>query len=356
MIWLEIKYISHIKSQLDLFTPITNEPFVVNFRCPFCHDSQRSNKKKRAYIYEKDKHLKFFCHNCGSSQTFYTFLENINSFIFNQFKLERIKTNKNSKINGEEENKFRTSFSFEKKLILSTNNKINLGKPLIELPNTNDVVKYVNERKIPRKYWNSLYGCNNFQEITSQIERYEELKLKTPVLLIPFFTPEKNFSYINVRNIQVDNINSWRYILLKIDDIFPKIWGLNFIDWKKPLFVFEGPIDAMCFENSISLGGSQNSSEIKYIMNNINNYHDVIFIYDNEIFKNKQILNQIKKRIKEKFSVVIYDRNFTSKDINDALLNNITFNQLNLYIKNRIFNGLKAQLELSRLSNPKNRL
>jgi hypothetical protein len=147
---------------------------------------------------------------------------------------------------------------------------------------------------------------------------------------------------------------SFRFYFFEIDEVLPKIWGLHRIDWNEPVYVLEGPIDAMCVPNSLALGGSVGTRAISLIKNHINN--DICFVYDNELYSNKQILKQVKKRIDENFSVVIYDKNFKAKDINEAIqYGGMNQNSVVDYLKKRTFKGLAAKLELSKLNKPKNR-
>jgi hypothetical protein len=60
-------------------------------------------------------------------------------------------------------------------------------------------------------------------------------------------------------------------------------------------------------------------------------------------------MNQLIKRIDEGFSVVLYDKNFKFKDINDAIKGGWGIQDINNYVRERTFNGLAAKLEISRL-------
>ena len=79
-------------------------------------------------------------------------------------------------------------------------------------------------------------------------------------------------------------------------------------------------------------------------------------IFDNEIFSNEQINANVKQKIDNGFSVILYDKHFPAKDVNDAIVNcGLTPLDLFSYLDSRKFNGLTARLEFSRLSKLKNR-
>ena len=341
MSWLEIKYLERMRFQLDQYEQVSSTPFVANFKCPLCGDSKRRKHKKRAYVYEKDNSLLYYCHNCGASMAFFNFLQMRNPQLYGDYKLEwlnsmgYIKPPKN-----DDEPRFQTHVKFDKTL--------KLGTKLIDCPDDDCVLKYAKERMIPERFWASLYSCSNMQTIIKQIPRYENTKIEPePSLVIPFFDNERSFSYLSSRSI--DSGSSFRYLVLEIDDKLPKLWGLETVDWSQPIYVFEGPFDAMWVSNGLALAGSVGIGAIDYIMKRINKRCDVCFVYDNEIFSNQQINKQVQKRIKEGFSVVLYDQSFKGKDANEVICNgSMTPDEVYKYLQNHSFNGLRAKLEMAR--------
>lgn len=347
MSWLEIKYLERMKFQLEKYEQVSSSPFVANFKCPLCGDSKRRISKKRAYVYEKDVKFNYYCHNCGASMAFHNFLEMQNPKLYGDYKLEWMKSMgymPKSEKKPDDEKRFNTHVHFD--------DRLNLGKKLSVCSDDDPVLQYVKGRMIPEQFWSSLYSCPNIQSIVDQVPRYKDTQLRPdPCLVIPFFNENREYSYIVLRSINPNN--SFRYLVLEINDELPKLWGLERVDWSKPVYVFEGAIDAMCVPNSLALGGSVGISAIDHIIKHINNRSRVCFVYDNEIFSNHQILKQVKKRIKEGFSVVLYDRNFPSKDINEVICNEqMNFNSVAVYLQKRTFCGLSALLEIARLSKP----
>jgi len=343
MNWLENKYINLLSYNLKYYTKISTNPFVANFRCPICKDSKKKEFLKRGYLYEKNNKIFFFCHNCNTSEPFWLFFSKQNPILYKDFKFEQFK---NSEIK-----KPIIDFSINNRII--TYNNIYLGKTINELPETDIVKQYVIKRQIPKQFWKSLFSSNIYN-IIKLIPKYEYLydKFKDnniPFLIIPFFDKEKHFSYINCRSILPDN--NFRYITLEINKENPKIWGIEYIDYNKLIYILEGPIDAMFLPNSLALSGIHN-----ILPENLNtNKKNICFIYDNDMFHNKHIYTQITKRINEGYLVVIYDKNFQYKDLNDSIINNsFTLEQLYLYIQKRTFFGLNALLELSHISKQKN--
>jgi len=347
--WLDIKYVERLGTQLEGFTKISSHPYVVNFRCPFCGDSSHRKSKKRGYVYEKGLAFNYHCHNCGASMAFFKFLQSQNDHLFREYRLEWLKS-VGGKIQPPKREEptpdlFKTNVAFS---------KIKLGTRINNCDPNDLVFKYVQSRQIPEKFWGSLYS-STMLGITSQIDRYKNTPFKhTPVLVIPFFNKERDFSYLVTRSV-VDT-GGFRYLVLEVDDRFPKLWGVEFIDWGSRIFVFEGPIDAMCCPNSLALGGSMVGESIRTIRENINNHSQVCFAYDNELTSNKQIRTQIQKRVDNGFSVVLFDKRFPGKDVNEVISHgHMSMDEVYTYLNQRSFSGLNAKLELARLLKPVNR-
>lgn len=347
MSWLEVKYFERLKSNLEQYKQVSNNPFVVNFRCPLCGDSKHRKMKKRAYVYERGSSLMYYCHNCGASMAFFNFLEMFNPHLYKEYKLEWVRSQFGDTRKAPVENPFKTIVKFDKSL--------KLGTKLSDCSDDDCVLQYAMSRKLPSRFWGSLYSCSNIQTIISQIPKYENTVISpAAALVIPFFDENREFSYLSTRCIDPDS--DFRYLVLEVDETRPKLWGLEMIDWSQKIYVFEGPIDAMCVPNSLALAGSVGIGAIDYILSRINKPCDVCFVYDNEVFSNNQIFKQVKKRIDEGFSTVLYDSHFPGKDVNEVICNDtMNYDSVNRYLAKRTFNGLNALLEIARLSKPHNR-
>lgn len=331
MLWNELKYLNLLQNRLE-FKVVRNNPKIVNFRCIVCGDSQHKKSKKRAYIIEKDASLYFYCHNCGTSEPFWLFLRDRFPIYYRDYKLDNLK--KNEKKN--EEPVFKTTTQFKK--------KENLGIVLTECQDCS-AIDYVKKRKIREHFWPSLYFCSNLKDITSQYEKYKDVDISDPCLLIPFFNKERDYSYISARSIE-DN-NFFRYINLQIDDMLPKLWGLEYVDWSQPVSVFEGALDAMSVSNGLAMAGLAGETDTLLQHTHKKN---ICFVFDNEIHCNSNVFKHVKNRITQGYCVFIPDNRFRSKDVNQSIMNEeFTFDEINDYIAERSFHSLEASLELSKL-------
>ena len=92
MSFLEQKYIHLVSSRLEKF--VKKSSTLYNFRCYYCSDSKKNKNKSRGYFYEKKGSFKYYCHNCGESRSFVSFLKSIDLMLYNDFKLEKLKESK----------------------------------------------------------------------------------------------------------------------------------------------------------------------------------------------------------------------------------------------------------------------
>lgn len=344
MLWVDLKFANLIGSTLEQFKIKSNHPYIASYRCFVCGDSKKRKRMTRGYLLEKDNEIISYCHNCGAYFSLGSLLLERSPTLYGEYRLECLR-----------EKGYRTKTSEPEIVFKPTEFKprpLDLG-PLLSESDSNDGLDYAKMRRIPEKFFNSLNFSMNVLNITKQIEKYKDLKLEpAAVLVIPFYNKAREYSHICCRAIDKDAF--FRYYVFEVNTNQPSLWGLEFIDWTQPVYVFEGPIDAMCVPNSLAIGGSVGTASLDLIRDNINNTRDVCFVYDNEIFKNRQILKQVKLRIQQGFSVVIYDKNFNGKDANEVLINDrMTLDQLLSYYKMRTFAGLTATLELAHQSKTK---
>lgn len=334
MLWVDIKYANMLGCKLTRFKVKSQSPYLANYRCPLCDDIEEK-KRARGYLLEKEGKIISYCHNCGASMSLGNFIGMVDSSLYQEFRMETLKE-KWGKPKDEKEIKFSPPV-FKRNL--------RLGIPLSKGIN-NVVYDYVVSRRIPSKFYDSLFYLEDLNTLTNQIEKYQNTQFsKEPVLVIPFYTPERKFGYINCRSVSPSA--SFRYYVLEIDINYPKIWGLEFVDWKKPVFVFEGPIDAMCVPNSIAMAGVSGNESIKYITSK-KRKDEICFVYDSDCIYNKEVHKQVQKRIQEGFKAVIYDKNFPGKDVNEVICHDeMTFDGVYEYLCSRSFSGLRAQIELS---------
>jgi len=325
---IDSKYVGLVSSRLQKFKQVKTGLY--NFRCPYCGDSQRHKSKARGYIYKLKNDHNYKCHNCGISRTFTNFLKDFDVVLYDQYVMERYK----SGITGKNSNTPNPNFQFEKPVF---EKKYEINLPTIEELNTEHPAKvYLQDRKIPDKFLNQLYYCENFKKWTNEQKyTFESIDQDEPRIIIPLIN---NREIIGFQGRSLNKNSKIKYITIILDENQPKIYGLDNVDWNKTVYITEGPIDSMFIDNAIAMVGAD--IDKMFLISNFN--VDFVIVYDNEK-RNKQIVERMEKAIDLKLSIVIWPSNVNEKDINDMVLSGLDVNSM---LKSNRYSGLEAKTKL----------
>lgn len=344
MHYVDLKYVLLAGGRLELFEETANQ--VYKCRCPFCGDSKKCHRRTRGFFIPDAETYRYYCHNCGASFSLSNYLKEQAFDLFSEFKLEKFGSTMVTRPKAMIELPIPKSAIFDtdpiiKRCTVLTHCKIG---PLAT------VKQYAESRQIPEPFFSRLYAISDVNEISRMIPRYSGIKLPShPMLVIPFFVNKNDYNYIQCRTADKNN-TEFRFITLQVND-GPKLYGEDRIQWHRPVYVLEGPIDAMSIDNGLAVAGSTPSVsyveerilKIKYPKNNL------VMLYDNDYRSNLQIKKRVIRSIDRGYSVVIFDNQFNGiKDINQAITDfEWSYAKINDYIRKRTFSGLRAKLELS---------
>lgn len=322
---LERRYIEMVSSRLENFAQKNSTTY--NFRCFYCGDSKKSKTKVRGYLYLIGTTFNYRCHNCGKSISFKTFLKDIDPSLYERYVFEKFKGNDREtlKLTPVKQKKIKTV-------------KKSFDLPLIsELNTEHPARKYIEERRIPKEKFNQLYFTDKFKEWTnSQKQTFKSLKYDEPRIIIPLSCDGVIFGF---QGRSLSKNSKYKYITIILDDSFPKVYGLDSIDWNKNVYIVEGPFDSMFIPNSIAMAGADLTTF------EITNKKDIdfIYIYDNEKRK-KEIIDRMKKVIDKGHSIVIWPDDLKEKDINDMVLDDVSVLDV---IRENTFRGLQAKVKFN---------
>ena len=130
--------------------------------------------------------------------------------------------------------------------------------------------------------------------------------------------------------------NSVKYITVMLDEDAPKIYGLDKIDKKKPIYILEGPFDSTFVENSVAMCGSD--LDIGSF-----GWSDYIWVFDNEP-RNREIIKRIDKTISRGDKVVIWPSSIKEKDVNDMIN---AGQDVSSVLESNVYSGLKAKIKFN---------
>ncbi len=84
---VEIKYLNLLSVQLQKFKQ--KKPYLWNFRCPLCGDSQNNKNKARGFVFQLKGDLIYKCHNCQVSLPFAKLLQDMNPSLYKEYRMEK---------------------------------------------------------------------------------------------------------------------------------------------------------------------------------------------------------------------------------------------------------------------------
>ena len=314
---IDSKYIGLISSRLQKFKKVKADLY--NFRCPICGDSQKHKNKARGYFYVVKNNTNYKCHNCGASLSLNNFLKTLDTTLYKQYTLEKFKeghTGKNFVV--DEPNFVFKKPVFKSKIILPLCTEVESSRT------------YLQKRRVdPRKFYyaeNFKEFCNTYKEV------FTDTTVDEPRIIIPLYQEKKLIGFQG-RSL---GPSLTKYITVMLDEEAPKIYGLDTIDKRLPIYVVEGPFDSTFVDNSVALCGSD--GDLGYLKGS-----DLVLVYDNEP-RNREIVNRIGRCIERNQKVVIWPSNIIEKDINDMVL---AGHDVMSMIKLNTYSGLEAKVKFN---------
>jgi hypothetical protein len=335
MLHIDLKYIMMVSHRWERFK--RKDDYLFNFRCPICGDSSTKKNKARGYIYKKKNDMFYKCHNCDAGKTFGGLLKETDPLLHKQYVMERYQ----SGVTGPRANKT-PEFNFTKPdlqtvkttLLDSLMDRVDRLHEQCELSDSNHIaVDYCKRRKIPKEKWSRLYHIEDISQIHQLAPKYKDrIKTTEPRLAIPFLDSTGRMTGLTLRDY---GNNPLRYIMVKINEESPTIFGLDVIHKEHPVKIVEGPLDSLFLDNCLACAGSA-FGKIKDL-----GIEEPIVIVDNEP-RNEQLCNILHNNIKEGHKVVIWPDSIKEKDINEMVLANLDVEDL---ISNNVFQNLEAELK-----------
>ena len=314
---VDSKYISLVSSRLQKFKRVKADLY--NFRCPICGDSQKNKSKTRGYLYTIKADVNFKCHNCGSSMTFSSFLKKIDTTMHKQYVFERFKNNKTGRGTVVEDPKF--NFQAPK------------FSPKMDLPRASEISAaklYLEKRRLdPTKF----YYTNKFKAwVNTLVEKFDNIEYDEPRIIIPIIYENQLIGFQG----RALGPNSVKYITIMLEDNAPKVYGIDKINEKKPIYIVEGPFDSHFLENSVAMVGAD--LDIRPF-----GWSNHIWVFDNEP-RNREIVNRISKTIDRGEQVVIWPNHIPEKDLNDMVLSG---HDVQSMVESNTYEGLEAKLKFN---------
>ena len=325
--YIDLKFINDLSGRLSQFKKKTD--YLFNFRCPHCGDSQKSKTKARAYLYRVKNDMFFKCHNCGQGQNLANFIKFVDPKLYESYLLERYKKSAPATP--------KPKFDF-KPTKFTNQTPIDDLKSIKDLPEDHPARLYCVNRKIPEKYFDKLFLSDKFMTLVNEVKpNTYKITKDHPRLIIPFYdTTGKVFAFQG----RAFGKEQPKYLTIKLDENKQKVYGLDKVNFQKPIYITEGPIDSLFIDNCLAAGGAD-----LFLKNKIPN-ENITYIFDNEP-RNKEIVNRMYKVIEQDFNVVIWPEDLQLKDVNDMIMSGLTKLELQDIISNNTYSKLSALTKLN---------
>ena len=325
--YIDLKFINDLSGRLSQFKKKTD--YLFNFRCPHCGDSQKSKTKARAYFYRVKNDMFFKCHNCGMGQNLANFIKFVDPKLYEQYLLERYKKSAPATP--------KPKFDF-KPTKFTNQTPIDDLKSIKDLPEDHPARLYCVNRKIPEKYFDKLFLSDKFMTLVNEVKpNTYKITKDHPRLIIPFYdTTGKVFAFQG----RAFGKEQPKYLTIKLDENKQKVYGLDKVNFQKPIYITEGPIDSLFIDNCLAAGGAD-----LFLKNKIPN-EQITYIFDNEP-RNKEIVKRMYKVIEQDFNVVIWPDEIQLKDVNDMIMSGLTKIELQDIISNNTYSKLSALTKLN---------
>ena len=325
--YIDLKFINDLSGRLSQFKKKTD--YLFNFRCPHCGDSQKSKTKARAYLYRVKNDMFFKCHNCGQGQNLANFIKFVDPKLYESYLLERYKKSAPATP--------KPKFDF-KPTKFTDQTPIDDLKSIKDLPEDHPARLYCDNRKIPEKYFDKLFLSDKFMTLVNEVKpNTYKITKDHPRLIIPFYdTTGKIFAFQG----RAFGKEQPKYLTIKLDENKQKVYGLDKVNFQKPIYITEGPIDSLFIDNCLAAGGAD-----LFLKNKVSN-ENITYIFDNEP-RNKEIVKRMYKVIEQDFNVVIWPEDLQLKDVNDMIMSGLTKLQLQDIISNNTYSKLSALTKLN---------
>lgn len=346
-LYIDIKYTNLISSYVRNFK--RKHEYLYNFSCPLCGDSHKSALKARGYVYRNKTGLLYRCHNCGASLNLGNLIKHLDSNLYQEYVLENYKESGIARSpHKTPDNAVLDIFRADSKIVklqqsVLQDDVLSGATCLDRLSEAHPARQYVQNRKIPEKFYKELYFTTKFKRFVNGIlpGKFKDND-DHPRLIIPYFNEfGKCFAFQG----RAFGKEEPKYYTIKIDEEAERIYGLNRVDYSQPIYAVEGPIDSLFLDNAIAVSGSSFDSSILQSLKS-----NLTIIFDNEP-RNHQLMKLMNKSIENGFNVCIWPSTFSYKDINEAIMNGMESNKIMTIIKQNTFNGITAQLHFVNYKN-----
>lgn len=322
----------------ELIPNIKRQGNQLNFRCPICGDGKKKTSRRGHFYLNEGT---YYCWNggCPAHDKGFSglqFLSLITHKPQHELKTELIKrAGSFSNALIKETKPTQTIDNLFDDLIEKRNKNSTINNNILD-SNWVDLPKFIQKDIDKRKIYSAPFIKPGWQLY------YDK---KTERIVIPWTD-----DYYQLRAVtKKQEKQSGKYLFPP--EVEKPIFGLDKIDTSfKYLFLLEGVFDSIFVKNGLAVGSLTLSNKQKEILNDYKDY-TIVYFMDNQ-YKDKSSLDQTLKIAKEQPFINLFiwpDKLKDFKDVNETVIFNDNLLKLwanEEFLKSRIFNGIKAKIQL----------
>jgi hypothetical protein len=341
MLYVDKAYINRMSPILKRFKWISGS--IANCRCPLCGDSTKNESKSRGYFTVRNQDYIFTCHNCQSCHTLKTFIKMVSPNLLDEYRLECFKES-----GGKKFSKKQKDATFEDLITMPSHDPLSLLTPISKLKSDHICRKYVEDRKIPSKFYDILYFSENYAAWAEEIEALSgksknSKKIKDDErLVIPIIDPvSKKFVGAQGRTLITDK--NPRYITVKVVEDIESFWyGMERVNTNSPVIVMEGPLNSLFVDNAVAMLGMSKKTHTPDYLKKLKK----IYVLDNQPW-HKDVIGNYASLINRGETVSFFDDGNHWKDVNDMVrYGGMTSEEIKDSIMRNACDGPEATLKL----------
>ena len=342
---VDTQFICRIGESLARFSKKAEN--IYNFRCPFCGDSARDEKKSRGYLFRKPDAWMYKCHNCGHACGLRALIECVNPAMAKEYNIalyRHVETTDSTPVDANLDPNV-NALSSESD---DNNSKIIASlMRIVDMPMSHAAVQYLHGRAVLTRALSApvsdLFYTANVQQAFSFVKKYEGRLPRNGDhrIVIPFRDVYSKIFGVTCRSMSRETPARMKYVTVRFDDESPLVYGIDRITpGRRDVMVFEGQFDSMFLDPAVAAGGSNFQHALAM-------YVDPIVVLDNQP-RNVDVVRNMRRCASDGLRVVVWPNWWEWKDVNEAVLCGMTTNEVYDTIYKHAVRGAQFQIEFNR--------
>ena len=326
MLWLDRKYAGLVKSSLQLPKDVGSS---INFRCPYCGDSEKNKYKRRGYLIQGKDNFYYYCHNCNAHRSMSDFLKEQSPALHREYVLEILAERKKDEPAAPVPKP-------EAPKTAPAAHAVACSPSVLTLPVDHAAPAYLRKRKIPASRWGSIFYTESWaDDVNATLPRKMHWRHNGRPALV--FVARKDGVVQGAQARFLDGDENSRYVTANFFPEEPLIWGIDDIDRSKRVYVMEGIFDAISIGNAVACLGTHVSQEA------LDAIPRPVLVPDNEP-RNETVMRNLSKHIDAGREVVVWSPGCRWKDVNKMLEEGLDVESI---LAERTMSGIPARLAFS---------